>query len=74
MRDDRSDLVLEILKKVQADISEMKAGQRNLRQDVQALHGYLAAMHGDLNSKEGRISELESRVDRVERRLEIADD
>ena len=49
MSDNRSALMVELLEKLQADDSEMKAGQRNLRQDVQALHRFLAAMHGELS-------------------------
>lgn len=45
-----ADLVFELLKRTQSDISNLKEGQRELRQDVIPVRGQLHAMQGDINN------------------------
>jgi hypothetical protein len=68
-----TDLVLEHLKRLQADIAEMK---RNIR-EVKGTCATTLGIVGELVKSEARehalFSELEVRIERIERRLDIYD-
>jgi hypothetical protein len=80
MTDDRADLMLEILKKIQADISLMRREQTSLSTRLLAMEdhqrGMITSLHGLMTSLHGvevDVAHLKDRVDRIERRLGLSD-
>jgi hypothetical protein len=71
MAEVNGDLIYEMLKRIQADISLMRDGQRDLRQDSLSLRNQLHTMQGDINYLRGSIGHIEDRLDRIENRLEL---
>jgi len=80
IEDDRADLMLEILKKVQSDLTLVRREQTSLgtrllamedhqRGIITSLHGVLTSIHG----VEQDIAHLKDRVDRIEHRLGLRD-
>ncbi len=80
MTDDRTDLVLEILKKLQSDMTLVRREQSSLstrmlsmedhqRGIITSLQGVVTSIHGI----EGDIAYLKDRVDRIENRLGLRD-
>ena len=66
-----AELVYEMLKRMQADISNLKENGRELRQDVISIRGQLHTMQGDINSFRASIGHIEMRLDRIENRLDL---
>jgi phage shock protein A len=56
---------------MQADISSLKHGQREHRDDVISLRNQMHSMQGDMNSMRGSIAHIEDRLERIENRLEL---
>ena len=54
-----ADLVFEMLKRIQSDISNLKEGQRELRQDVISVRGQLRTMQGDINNLRASVCHIE---------------
>ncbi len=84
MTDENENLVLEVLKRVQADIAALRSdlvnGQRELgdrmtRLEVRmtAQEQHLATLVLSLPAAHERIDDLTRRVARIERRLELSD-
>jgi len=78
--DERADLMLEILKKIQSDIGLMKREQTSLSTRLLAMEdhqrGILTSLQGVVTSIHGvevDIALLKDRVDRIERRLGLTD-
>ncbi len=66
-----AELVYELLKRMQADISNLKEGQRELRQDMISVRRELHTMQGDINNLRASIGHIEMRLDRIENRLDL---
>jgi predicted nucleic acid-binding Zn-ribbon protein len=64
-------LIYEMLKRIQADVSALKEGQRDLRNDNLSLRNQFHTMQGDMNGLRGSIAHIEDRLDRIENRLEL---
>ena len=78
MADVTNELMYELLKKIQADISSLKDGHRDFRQDVLSLRnqfhllqGEFHLMQGDFNAVRTTIGHIDTRLDRIETRLEL---
>lgn len=71
MADQSQELLFEILRKLQSDMSVLKDGQRETRQEINSLRNYMHLMQGDLNNLRGTMSQVMDRLDRIEGRLEI---
>lgn len=80
MPEDRTDLMLEILKKIQAEFSDFRReqnsqGTRMLSMEdhqrgiITSLHGVTTSIHGVQED----ISSLKHRVDQIEKRLGLRD-
>jgi hypothetical protein len=65
------ELIYEMLKRIQADISQLKEGQRDLRNDNLSLRNQIHNMQGDVNSLRGSVGHIEDRLDRIDTRLEL---
>lgn len=71
MADITNELMYELLKRIQEDVSSLKDGQRDLRQDNLYLRNPFHTMQGDINNLRGSIAHIETRLDRIENRLEL---
>ena len=65
--------MLEMLKRIQADLSEMKRDIAAIRVDLSAMGQQLGALTSAVYSGKSDLDDLRRRVDRIERRLEIGD-
>ncbi|MDY8110059.1 hypothetical protein U0C82_13005 [Fulvimarina sp. 2208YS6-2-32] len=66
-----NDLIFEVLKQIQADISELKFGQQGIRQELNALRGHFVSMQGDIHNIYLKLDRHDERMDRIERRLNL---
>jgi hypothetical protein len=80
MTDDRTDLMLEILKNLQSEIGLMRREQGSLSTRMLSMEdhqrGILTSLHGVVTSIHGvevDIAHLKDRVDRIERRMGLKD-
>jgi chromosome segregation ATPase len=71
MAEINGDLIYEMLKRIQSDISQLKEGQRDLRQDNLSIRNQIHNMQGDINSLRASFSHMDDRMERIERRLEL---
>jgi septation ring formation regulator EzrA len=69
-----SELIYEVLKRVQDQLVNLNDGQRDIREELRALRGHSLAMQTDVHNIYNILNSLEGRVDRIERRLELRDD
>jgi hypothetical protein len=67
-----SDLVLEHLKRIQADITDLKHGQRDIKTEIVAVKDIIGALIRSDARRDGDIAQIEDRIERIERRLDIA--
>ncbi|HTV54287.1 MAG TPA: hypothetical protein VMI06_05165 [Terriglobia bacterium] len=68
-----TDLVLEHLKRIQADMAEMKRDIRELKGTCSTTLGIVGELVKSEAREQARFSELEVRIERIERRLDIHD-
>jgi septation ring formation regulator EzrA len=68
-----NELIFEVLKKVQEDVSQTRQDMRHVREELIATRGHLLALQKDANNIYERLTTLENKVDRIERRLELSD-
>ena len=80
MTDERADLMLEILKKIQSDMSLLRREQSSVSTRPLAMEdhqrGILTSLQGVVTSVHGvevDIAHLKDRVDRIEQRLGLRD-
>ncbi|WP_203310950.1 MULTISPECIES: hypothetical protein [Sphingomonas] len=80
MTDERADLMLEILKKIQNDVALLRREQASLGTRMLAMEdhqrGIITSLYGVTTSIHGvevDIAHLKDRVDRIERRLGLTD-
>jgi septal ring factor EnvC (AmiA/AmiB activator) len=79
MSDNIAEMTFELLKRLQADMAEMRRDHRDLRDRVASVEGHVAAMRVDqarLAADQARISaildRISDRLERIERRLDLA--
>jgi predicted nucleic acid-binding Zn-ribbon protein len=65
-------LVIEILKKIQADISGLKFDMVDLKHWVSTIERNTADIASSYAGQSARIDRLEERLDRIERQLELS--
>jgi predicted nucleic acid-binding Zn-ribbon protein len=68
-----NELMYELLKRMQTDISALKQGQREQRDDILSLRNQMHNIQGDINSLRGSIGHIEDRLERIETRLDLRD-
>lgn len=66
-------LVIEILRRMQADMSDLKEGQRTTNRRLAAIEAHMAGFHSSLATHSDDIDHLKDRIGRIERRLDIHD-
>lgn len=65
------ELIYEMLKRIQSDVSILKDGQRDLRNDQILLRNQMHNMQGDINNLRSSIAHVEDRLERIEKRLDL---
>jgi hypothetical protein len=68
-----SELMYEVLKKIQTDMSELKEGQREANSRLNALTTHLIAPQQDVSNVYATLVRPEGRLDRIECRLELTE-
>ncbi|MFN3363097.1 hypothetical protein ACQKP1_11115 [Allorhizobium sp. NPDC080224] len=71
MADVTSELMFELLKRIHADVADVKLGQRELRAEMNAIRGALVSVHQDIHNIHTTLARQETRLDRIENRLEL---
>lgn len=66
-------LVLDILRRLQADMADLKQGQRAIREDLIGVRQQLHAMQGDSLRREQEIAGILVRLDRIDARLDLVE-
>ena len=66
-------LMLEILKRLQADMSDVKRDLAGIRVEISAMGQQLAGLTAAVYSGKSEMDSLKRRVERIERRLELSD-
>ena len=66
-----SELMFELLKRVHADIADIKLGQRELKAEMNAMRGTMVSVHHDIHNIHTTLARHETRLDRIENRLEL---
>ena len=69
-----NELMFEVLKDVQSGISDLQAGQHEMKAELQAVRGHIIAIQTDVSNLYKGQSEMRSRLERVERRLNLTDE
>lgn len=73
MTADTESLMLEILKRLQGDMSEMKQDMRDMKIRTGLLEGHTASLLTAQHHTNERLDRINDRVERIERRLEIVE-
>ncbi len=71
MADLSPDLIFEILRKIQGELTSLKDGVRELRQDNISIRGHLHLLQGEMNNLHSSTSSIHDRLERIENRLEL---
>lgn len=74
MNDKVENLVLEHLRALRGDMSEVKQSMRHTNERLAAIEHHMAGFYTTTLNHTDEISELRRRLERVERRLEIMDE
>ena len=73
MTDDRADLMLEILKTIQADVALIKREQVSMGVRLAAIEDHQRGIMTSIYGMQADVADLKNRVDRIERRLGLTD-
>ena len=65
--------MLELLKRIQADMADMKRDMTGIRVEIAAIGQQLGALTSAVYSGKSETDDLRRRIERIERRLEISD-
>ena len=71
MADGTQELMFEMLKRIQADVSGLKEGQREIKAEISAMRGTMISIAQDVHNIYGVLARHELRFDRIETRLEL---
>ena len=66
MSDERADLILEHLRAISGDISDLKTSMAEAKERL----GFLEAQYASISR---RVDRIDSRLDRIERRLDLVE-
>jgi hypothetical protein len=68
-----NELIFEILRPVQRDLTDVKAGVGELKVELHAMRGHIIAVQQDIGNIYATLVRHEQRLDRIEQRLEISE-
>ncbi|OHV81145.1 hypothetical protein [Rhizobium sp. LCM 4573] len=66
-----NELMYELLKRMHAEIGNLREDHRGLRQDFISLRNHMHVMQGDMNNLHTTMAQVLVRLDRIENRLEL---
>jgi phage shock protein A len=67
------DLVLELLRVMRSDISEIRTDIRDVKARIGSIESYIATLHGDQARAALKMDDLTARVERLEKRTGLVD-
>ncbi|WP_375398268.1 hypothetical protein [uncultured Sphingomonas sp.] len=73
MTDERADLMLEILKTIQADVTAIKREITSQGIRIHAIEDHVRGLVTTMFGIQGDVADLKVRVDRIDRRLGLTD-
>ncbi|MEO1716193.1 MAG: hypothetical protein AAFR76_03685 [Planctomycetota bacterium] len=73
MSDEPTDLVLELLRAIRSDVTDLKAGQRELKQELISIRKQVHGLAGDGLRRETNIAAMQVDLDRIKARLDLSD-
>ncbi|QMW21852.1 hypothetical protein [Sandaracinobacteroides saxicola] len=73
MTDERSDLMLEMLKRIRGDVLDIKNEIGDLKLRMHAVEEHVGSIVVSLSGVNHRLDRMDERIGRVERRLELVD-
>ncbi|WP_131601515.1 hypothetical protein [Sphingomonas sp. 37zxx] len=73
MTDERADVMLEILKNIQADISVIKREQLSQGMRLSSIEDHVRGMMTSIYQLQSDVADLKNRVDLIEKRLGLTD-
>ena len=73
MTEEAQNLMLEILKRIQADLSDMKNGQRDIKSELISIKSQLHSMQGDALRQERTLAAFQLDLDRIKTRFDLVD-
>ena len=73
MADNNDALMLEILKRLQSGITDLKEAQSTTNRHLAAIESHMAGFHATTSAHSDDLAGLKARVARIERRLDITD-
>ena len=74
MTDDRADLMLEILKRMQGDLASVRRDVTTLAVRVSALEDFTRGITTSIFGMQAEITAINHRLDRIERRLDLTEE
>jgi chromosome segregation ATPase len=66
-----SNLIYEVLKKIQSRLDGLEHGIREIKQELVSIRGHMLSMQNDVHNIYGILGRHDDRLDRIERRLEL---
>ena len=73
MSDQPDNLILALLRRMDAKIDRLTDDIREIKQRVTSLETSVALLHGDFAGQSGRIDRIEIRLERIEQRLGLVE-
>ncbi len=73
MTESDQSLMLEILKRLQADMAALKSDVMEMKVQQSLMGQQLGALTTAFYTSQSRLDKIDSRLDRIERRLELTD-
>jgi predicted nuclease with TOPRIM domain len=68
-----NDLDLDVLRRIQSDVADLKAGQAEIKSEIQARRGHQLAIQQDTHNLYATVSDVRARMERIEGRLDLTD-
>jgi hypothetical protein len=71
--EETENLVLELLRALRADISSLKAGQRDIKSEIISVRNQIHSMQGDFLRQEKDLAIVRVDVERIKERLNLVE-
>lgn len=71
--DNIENLILEHLRALRTDMSDIKADVRDLKLRMSSIENYMAIFHLEIARHGSKFDEVDARIERIERRLQLRD-
>ncbi len=73
MTDDRADLMLEILKRMQVSIARLENNMSDVASDLRSVKSHMSGFMQSEFRQDTDLADVKQRLDRIERRLDLRD-